>query len=207
MPEIRYPDRSLIGSLLPAMVERRSSAPESDTALVHVWGFTGTGRPEETNAAGFTPFSPDETPNEGSPILEIATRMMQGMGGRLWGFGLASRTVVEAVHRELDDSEDPAGPTVSVSRPSRPINGPDAEEVWAATIFDARGLEYTQLQYLHLPDLEPIVWDDDTMPQSANWIDRMSQGVIVAHVWAAAMALDADLNRDVLEDIQRKLNQ
>lgn len=207
MPEIRYPDRTLIGTLLPAMVGRRSSAPADDSALVHVWGFTGTGRPDETNAAGFTPFSPDDAPGEGSPILDIATRMMTGMGGRLWGFGLASRTVIESVHRELDDTADPRKPTVTVSRPARPVTGPDTEEVWAATIFDARGREYTQLQYLHLPELEPIVWDDDTMPQVAGWINRMAQGVIVAHVWAAAMALDARRNHGVLDVIQHRLNE
>ena len=207
MPEIRYPDRSLIGTLLPAMVGRRSSAPAGDNTLVHIWGFTGTGRPDETNAAGFTPFSPEDDPSEGSPILDIATRMMEGMGGRLWGFGLASRTVIEAVHRELDDTADPGKPVVSVSRPVAPITGPSAEEVWAATIFDARGREYTHIQYLHLPDLEPIIWDDDTTPQSAGWIDRMAEGVIVAHVWAAAMALDSTRNHGVLDDIQHKLNE
>ncbi|MGF6882550.1 hypothetical protein ABIA39_001492 [Nocardia sp. GAS34] len=207
MPAIRYPDRSLIGTLLPAMSDRRSGAPADDTALVHVWGFTGTGRPDETNAAGFTPFSPGESRTEGSPILDIATRMMEGMGGRLWGFGLASRTVVEAVHRELDETDTSGGPRVSVSRPLAARTGLAAEEVWAATIFDGRGREYTRIQYLHLPDLEPIIWDDDTVPQSAAWIDRMAAGVVVAHVWAAAMALDATRNHGVLEHIQRKLNE
>jgi hypothetical protein len=208
MPVIRYPDRSVVDSLLTTMITRRSSAPDAERELVHIWGFTGTGRSGEHNAAGLTPFNPDEIPDtEGSPILEIATRMMEGMGGRLWGFGLAHRTLSEAVSRDIGHSE--GGPSraksITVRRPSNPVVGPNAEEVWAATIFDARGHEYTYLQYLHMPELEPILWDDDTLSETADWIDRIAQGVIAAHVWAATMALDAVGNEAIVADIQRRL--
>ncbi|MBF6330215.1 hypothetical protein [Nocardia transvalensis] len=204
VPAIRYPERAIIDSLLPAMVERRSAVLTAAPALVHVWGFTGTGGAEEINAAGVTEFSPDDAPVvAGSPILEIAARMMTGMGGRLWGFGLAYRSLAEATVREV-------GGAAQSESTARLQDRPTAEEVWVATIFDARGHEYTQLRYLYLPDLEPIGWDADTLDRRStidDWFDRAYRGIVSAHVWAAALALDATRNHTILGQLQRHLRR
>ncbi len=205
VPAVRYPSRSTIEALLPAMIARRSSAPAIDPDLVHVWGFTGTGENDAASAAGFAAFSPgDSVVTAGSPILDIAGRMMTGMGGRLWGFGLAHRAAADAVARGIDgDTAEATTPP-----PSGPPGPSSAEEVWAATIFDARGREFTQLRYVHLAELEPITFDGDTLDQRStiqDWIDRVEAGVISAHVWAAALALDADRNRAVLGELEHRL--
>ncbi|MER7453718.1 hypothetical protein ABTW96_25920 [Nocardia beijingensis] len=199
VPAIRYPARSVIDILLPAMITRRSGAPTSDTGLVHIWGFTGTGDDDSTSAAGFAEFSPNDSPTvAGSPILDIAGRMMAGMHGRLWGFGLAHQAAADAVVHGIDNEPD-TGTTAPDSTP---------EEVWAASIFDARGREITQLRYVHLPELEPITFDSDTLDRRStihDWIDRVQTGVISAHVWAAALALDAQRNRAVLAQLEQRL--
>jgi hypothetical protein len=201
-PAIRYPARSIIDTLLPAMISRRSSAPVTDLGLVHIWGFTGTGDDDTSSAAGFAEFSPDDSPTvAGSPILDIAGRMMAGMHGRLWGFGLAHRAAADAVVHGTDNRSD----TTTSTPPEEPST---TEEVWAASIFDARGRETTQLRYVHMPELEPITFDDDTLDQRStihDWIDRVQTGVISAHVWAAALALDAQRNRSVLAQLEQRL--
>ncbi|MGW5730172.1 hypothetical protein [Nocardia beijingensis] len=199
VPAIRYPARSVIDILLPAMITRRSGAPTSDTGLVHIWGFTGTGDDDSTSAAGFAEFSPNDSPTvAGSPILDIAGRMMTGMHGRLWGFGLAHQAAADAVVHGIHNEPD----TSTTAPDSTP------EEVWAASIFDARGREITQLRYVHLPELEPITFDSDTLDRRStihDWIDRVQTGVISAHVWAAALALDAQRNRAVLAQLEQRL--
>ncbi|WP_043738881.1 hypothetical protein [Nocardia asiatica] len=205
LPEVRYPARPTIEALLPAMIARRSSAPATDPDLVHIWGFTGIGENDTGSAAGFAEFSPGGTgATAGSPILDIAARMMAGMYGRLWGFGLAHRAAADAVAHGIDSDADEA-----VARPPSGSPGPSiAEEVWAASIFDARGREFTQLRYVHLAELEPITFDGDTLEGPAtvrDWIDRVATGVVSAHVWAAALALDADRNGAILGELERRL--
>ncbi|MFI5541309.1 hypothetical protein ACIA5H_33490 [Nocardia sp. NPDC051900] len=204
VPAIRYPARSVIDILLPAMITRRSGAPTTDIGLVHIWGFTGTGEDDSASAAGFAEFSPNDTPTvAGSPILDIAGRMMAGMNGRLWGFGLAHQAAADAVVHGIDNQPDPI-----TSSPDGPEESSTTEEVWAASIFDARGREITQLRYVHLPELEPITFDSDTLDRRStihDWIDRVQTGVISAHVWAAALALDAQRNRAVLAQLEQRL--
>ncbi|MEU2105174.1 MULTISPECIES: hypothetical protein [unclassified Nocardia] len=199
VPAIRYPARSVIDILLPAMITRRSGAPTTDTGLVHIWGFTGTGGDDSASAAGFAEFSPNDSPTvAGSPILDIAGRMMAGMHGRLWGFGLAHQAAADAVVHGIDNEPDPGTTSPNAT----------TEEVWAASIFDARGRESTQLRYVHLPELEPITFDSDTLDRRStihDWIDRVQTGVISAHVWAAALALDAQRNRAVLAQLEQRL--
>jgi hypothetical protein len=207
MSMIRYPERSVIDALFPAMIARRRGVSAIDTALVHLWGFLGTGEADDGNVAGFAAFSPDDTPTTaGSPILDIATRMMTGMGGGLWGFGLAYRTLADAVVRYTDSPAE----TTSTAQPDRLQDRCTTEEVWVATIFDARGREYTQVQYVHMPGLEPMAWDSDTLDERStilDWFERVDKGVISAHVWAAAVALDANRNRSVLEELEHRLLQ
>ncbi|MEU2041929.1 hypothetical protein [Nocardia niwae] len=203
-PAIRYPARAVLDMLLPAMITRRSSAPSLDTGLVHIWGFTGTGEEDSASAAGFAEFSPNDSPTvAGSPILDIAGRMMAGMNGRLWGFGLAHQAAADTIVHGIDNQPDmPTAPADELEDPST------TEEVWAASIFDARGREITQLRYVHLPELEPITFDSDTLDQRStihDWIDRVQTGVISAHVWAAALALDAQRNRAVLAQLEQRL--
>ncbi|WP_159846840.1 hypothetical protein [Nocardia sp. CY41] len=204
VPAIRYPARSVLDMLLPAMITRRSSAPSLDTGLVHIWGFTGTGEDDSASAAGFAEFSPNDTPTvAGSPILDIAGRMMAGMHGRLWGFGLAHQAAADTIVHGIDNQ-----PDMTSASPDGSEEVSTTEEVWAASIFDARGREITQLRYVHLPELEPITFDSDTLDRRStihDWIDRVQTGVISAHVWAAALALDAQRNRAVLAQLEQRL--
>ncbi|WP_174189668.1 hypothetical protein, partial [Nocardia barduliensis] len=194
-----------IEALLPAMIARRSSAPATHPDLVHIWGFTGIGENDAGSAAGFAEFSPgDNITTAGSPILDIAARMMAGMNGRLWGFGVAHRAAADAVAHAIEGDADEA----ATRHPSAPPGPSTAEEVWAASIFDARGREFTQLRYVHLAELEPMTFDGDTLARPGtirDWIDRVENGVISAHVWAAALALDADRNLAVLGQLERRL--
>ncbi|WP_433207763.1 hypothetical protein ACQP1G_22610 [Nocardia sp. CA-107356] len=202
---IRYPDRSIIDTLFPTMIERRRGAETTAPALVHVWGFMGTGEPGDASAAGVAEFWSDSAPTTaGSPILDIAGRMMSGMGGQLWGFGLACRITANLVVREIRNPPE----VTTAAKPDEPRDGSNAEEVWVATIFDARGGEYTRMQYVHLPDLEPITWDSDTLDKRSttrDWMDRVENGIISAHIWAAALTLDANRNRSVLQQLERRL--
>ncbi|WP_433525633.1 hypothetical protein ACQPZ2_12210 [Nocardia pseudovaccinii] len=82
---------------------------------------------------------------------------------------------------------------------------PTADEICAATIFDACGREYTSALYIHMPELGPTVWESNTLDGTDSiraWIDRFDEGTVSAHVWVATIALDPDRNRNVLNRLR-----
>ncbi|MEU7628517.1 hypothetical protein AB0C34_00835 [Nocardia sp. NPDC049220] len=189
-PTIRYPPRATIDALLTAMMaERKADTADPNIDTVHFWGFASADNlmAQETAHTAIV-LDPDA---ERSPILDSAAWLMRRLSGRLWGFGLAYRTVGEMFAGTDGVPED----AIRAARSGRLNERAGADEMYAATIFDARAWSYTALTYTHLPELGPTpTWINDTRKSTDSWIALFDQRAVAAHAWAAAIALDPDGN-------------
>ncbi|WP_157110887.1 hypothetical protein [Nocardia anaemiae] len=199
---IRYPRRSTLEVILPAMMAKRCAEIAHDPKAaksVHLWGFAAVDN-ESTHDIGYLPVDLD-TKTEESPILDAAGQLISRIPGRLWGFGLSYWAIGELLTGTESIPEDLLADAVAGRLRERPT----ADEICAATIFDARGHEYTSALYIHMPELGTTAWESNTLDGAESiraWIDRFDLGVVSAHVWAAAIALDPDRNRNVLSRLR-----
>ncbi|MEV6324731.1 hypothetical protein AB0M45_26615 [Nocardia sp. NPDC051787] len=191
---IRCPPDAAIDTLLTTMMAERSAdttRPSVDT--IHFWGFANTDHPttQETAHTAIV-LDPDA---ERSPILDSAEWLIRRFTGRLWGFGLAYRTVGEV----FTGPEGVPNEVKQAAMAGKLHERDAADEICAATIFDARARAYTALTYTHLPELGPTpTWVNDTRGNTDSWIELFDQRVIAAHAWAAAITLDPHANRDAI---------
>ncbi|WP_406281664.1 hypothetical protein OH799_17415 [Nocardia sp. NBC_00881] len=171
------------------MAERNTDTADPNFDTIHFWGFAGADNlVTQEMAHTAIVLDPDA---ERSPILDSAEWLMRRLPGRLWGFGLAYRTVGEMFSGSDGVPED----AIQAARAGRLNERAGADEMCAATIFDARGRSYTALTYAHLPDLGPTpTWVNDTRKSTDTWIALFDQRAVAAHVWAAAITLDPDGN-------------
>ncbi|WP_330228881.1 hypothetical protein OHA40_22625 [Nocardia sp. NBC_00508] len=187
---IRYPPSATVDAILATMMAERSAdtaAPDADT--IHFWGFACADHPT-TQEAAHTAIVVDPDA-ERSPILDAAEWLIRRFPGRLWGFGLAYRTIGEMFTGPGGVPQD----AIQAAMTGRLHERPAADEVCAATIFDARGFTYTSLTYAHLPELGPTpTWVGDTRTNTESWIELFDRRVVAAHAWAAAITLDPDAN-------------
>ncbi|MGQ4599248.1 hypothetical protein [Nocardia sp. R6R-6] len=189
-PTIRYPPNATIDALLATMMAEfstESTNPGLDT--LHFWVFAG-GNTRTTQQTAHTAIVLDPDA-ERSPILDAAELLIRRFMVRLWGFGLAYRTIGEMFTGPGAVPPD----AIRAARASRLHERAGADEMCAATIFDARGLSYTALTYTHLPELGPTpTWTNDTSANTTAWIELFDQRAVAAHAWAAAITLDPDRN-------------
>ncbi|WP_067468673.1 hypothetical protein [Nocardia amamiensis] len=187
---IRYPPDTAIDAILATMMAERSrDVTDADVDSIHFWGFACTDKPgTQETAHTVIVLDPDA---ERSPILDAAEWLIRRFHGRLWGFGLAYRAVGEIF----------AGPgrvpdeAIQAAMAGKLHERAGADDMCAATIFDARARTYTALTYTHLPELGPTpTWINDTRTDTDTWIELFDQRVVAAHAWAAAITLDPDRN-------------
>ena len=199
---IRYPRRSTLDVILPAMMAKRCAEMAHNPKAaksVHLWGFAAVDN-VSTHDIGYLPVDLDAG-TTGSPILDAAGQLISRIPGRLWGFGLSYWAIGEL----LSGSESIPEDLLADAAAGRLRERPTADEICAATIFDARGREYTSALYIHMPELGPTTWESNTLDgadSSRAWIDRFDEGIVSAHVWAAAIALDPGRNRNVLSRLR-----
>ncbi|WP_454195612.1 hypothetical protein [Nocardia sp. Marseille-Q1738] len=187
---IRYPPDTIIDALLATMLaERRAAEADPDADALHFWGFASTDDPAtQETAHTVIVLDPDA---ERSPILDSAEWLIHRFPGRLWGFGLAYRTIGEMFTGPGGVPDD----AIRAATSGRLHERAGADEMCAATIFDARARTYTSLTYTHLPELGPTpTWVNDTRTNTDTWIELFDQRVVAAHAWAAAITLDPDRN-------------
>ncbi|WP_454196202.1 hypothetical protein [Nocardia sp. Marseille-Q1738] len=187
---IRYPPDSTIDAILATMMaERSADTTDSNADSIHFWGFAGTDRPttQETARTAIV-LDPDA---ERSAILDAAEWLIRRFPGRLWGFGLAYRTIGEMFTGPGGVPHD----AVRAAMAGKLHERAGADEMCAATIFDARARTYTALTYVHLPELGPTpTWVNDTRDNTDAWIELFDRRVVAAHAWAAAITLDPGHN-------------
>ncbi|MEU2035117.1 hypothetical protein [Nocardia amamiensis] len=185
-----YPPHATIDALLATMMAARSAdTTDQDPDTIHFWGFASTDNPttQETAHTAIV-LDPDA---ERSPVLDSAEWLIRRFPGRLWGFGLAYRTIGEMFTGPGGIPDD----AIQAAMAGRLHERAGADEMCAATIFDARARTYTSLTYTHLPELGPTpTWVYDTRTNTDIWIALFDQRVVAAHAWAAAISLDPNHN-------------
>ncbi|MGO4614805.1 hypothetical protein AB4305_00520 [Nocardia sp. 2YAB30] len=171
------------------MAERNADTSDPNIDTIHFWGFASADNLiTQEMAHTAIVLDPDA---ECSPILDSAEWLMRRLPGRLWGFGLAFRTVGEMFTGTDGVPED----AIQAARAGKLNERAGADEMCAATIFDARAYSYTALTYTHLPELGPTpTWVDDTRKSTDTWIALFDRRAVAAHAWAAAITLDPDGN-------------
>ncbi|WP_194817964.1 hypothetical protein [Nocardia sp. XZ_19_385] len=199
MPGIRYPPRSEIDRILPILMAKRIFArveEPPELKLVHLWALASDDTADQHLA--WLPVDLDVAADGPSPILRAAEQLSLQSPTRLWGFGLAYCSVGEL----FLGPEGPPQDAVHAAYEGRLRERHTADDICAATIFDARGRAFNCAIYTHMPELGPTNWDDNTLKaakQTQTWIRHFHLGVISAHVWVAALALDPDRNRNLLK--------
>ncbi|MBF6302739.1 hypothetical protein IU459_35180 [Nocardia amamiensis] len=189
-PAIRYPPDIEIDAILARMMaERSSDVTDPDVDSIHFWGFACTDQPgTQETAHTVIVLDPDA---ERSPILDAAEWLIRRFPGRLWGFGLAYRTIGEMFTGPGGVPQE----AIQAAVAGRLSERAGADEMYAATIFDARARTYTSLTYTHLPELGPTpTWVDDTRDNTDAWIESFDRRIVAAHAWAAAITLDPKAN-------------
>ncbi|WP_040781760.1 hypothetical protein [Nocardia pneumoniae] len=184
---IRYPPNATIDALLGTMMAERGN--DLDTDVIHFWGFASTDHPANQEAAHTAiVLDPDA---QRSPVLDAAEWLIRRFHRRLWGFGLAYRTIGEMF-------TDPGGvphDAIQAATTGTLHERAGADDMYAATIFDARGFTHTSLTYAHLPELGPTPTSvNDTRDNTDAWIELFDRRVVAAHAWAAAITLDPETN-------------
>ncbi|WP_156959840.1 hypothetical protein [Nocardia sp. BMG51109] len=182
-----------IRSLLITMLAARAQ-DVSPIHTVHVWGFAcsdlDAGEGREVGRIVLVPEQIGRT----TPVLDWGEQLCRRMPGT-WGFGFAYFGWVEAFDPEHPIPED----LRRAFDEGRMTERPEAEQVYAAHVFDARGMSYASYLPAHSSGLDVVTDDDDTRDRVDDMVALFRDGSLCAEVWATALTLDSAGNADVLE--------